>query len=97
MKQAILSFDYELFFGDNSGTVQKTLIEPTNIMLDALDTINAKATFFVDYLMLKYLKKENCQRTLADLLSMMLNIKEMAHGTFQILHIMDLPAFLKNK
>lgn len=57
MKQAILSFDYELFFGDNSGTVQKTLIEPTNIMLDALDTINAKATFFVDYLMLKYLKK----------------------------------------
>ena len=47
MKQAILSFDYELFFGDNSGTVQKTLIEPTNIMLDALDTINAKATFFL--------------------------------------------------
>ena len=39
MKRAILSFDYELFFGDKSGTVQKTLIEPTNIMLNVLDEV----------------------------------------------------------
>lgn len=67
MKQAILSFDYELFFGNQSGTVQKTLIVPTNKMLDILDEVGAKATFFVDYLMLKFLEKENCQRTIADL------------------------------
>ena len=66
MKRAILSFDYELFFGDKSGTVQKTLIEPTNIMLNVLDEVGAQATFFVDYLMLKFLEKENCKRTLAD-------------------------------
>lgn len=69
MKQAILSFDYELFFGDLSGTVQKTLIEPTNKMLDILDEVGAKTTFFVDYLMLTFLEKENCQRTIADLRS----------------------------
>ena len=67
MKRAILSFDYELFFGDKSGTVQRTLIEPTNIMLNVLDEVGAQATFFVDYLMLKFLEKENCKRTLADL------------------------------
>lgn len=88
MKQAILSFDYELFFGDNSGTVQKTYMEPTNIMLDALDTINAKATFFVDYLMLKYLKKENCQRTLADLLSIEKQLMDIVRRGHRIeLHI----------
>ena len=35
-KRIILSYDYELFFGDRSGTVQKSLIEPTNQLLDAM-------------------------------------------------------------
>lgn len=55
-KQIILSFDYELFFGENSGTVENTLINPTNIMLDYLDSIGARASYFVDFLMLKHLK-----------------------------------------
>ena len=59
MKNIILSFDYELFFGDVPGTVQKTLIEPTNHLLDAMDEIGAKGSFFVDYLMLKYMTAEN--------------------------------------
>ena len=33
-KKIILSYDYELFFGDKSGTVKKTLIEPTNLILE---------------------------------------------------------------
>ena len=36
-------------------------------MLNVLDEVGAQATFFVDYLMLKFLEKENCKRTLADL------------------------------
>lgn len=56
-KEIILSFDYELFFGYKSGTVLKSIIEPTNTMLNALDQINAKATYFVDYLMLKYISE----------------------------------------
>ena len=59
MKSVILSFDYELFFGDLSGSVLKTLIEPTNRILDTLDSVNGKAVFFVDYLMLKRMKSES--------------------------------------
>lgn len=66
-KKIILSFDYELFFGYKSGTVRKSLIEPTNEMLDAMDQVGAKATYFVDYLMLKYLEKENDKRCNSDL------------------------------
>lgn len=58
-KNIIITFDYELFFGDEPGTVEKSLINPTNLLLDALDSIEAKSTFFVDYLMLKYMLAEN--------------------------------------
>lgn len=66
-KKIILSFDYELYFGYKSGTVRKTLIEPTSKMLDAMDKVGAKATYFVDYLMIKYLKRENNKRCDSDL------------------------------
>lgn len=65
-KKIILSYDYELFFGEISGTVQKTLIEPTNYLLSAMDKYNQKGNFFVDWLMLKYLKKEKTERTVSD-------------------------------
>ena len=58
-KRVIISFDYELFFGDEPGTVQKSLLEPTSMLMDALEYAGAKATFFVDYLMLKYMLQEN--------------------------------------
>lgn len=66
-KKIILSFDYELFFGYKSGTVRKSLIDPTYKMLDAMDKVSAKATYFVDYLMIKFLEKENDRRCDSDL------------------------------
>jgi hypothetical protein len=65
-KKVILSYDYELFFGDKSGTVLKSLIAPTSQLLDAMDAVGFKGNFFVDWQMLKYLKEENTERTLAD-------------------------------
>jgi hypothetical protein len=59
MKSVIISFDYELFFGDEPGTVQKSLLEPTAMLMEAMEYAGAKATFFVDYLMLKYMLAEN--------------------------------------
>ena len=50
-RNIILSFDYELFFGIYSGTVQKTLIEPTNILLDSMEKNGMKGNFFVDVFM----------------------------------------------
>ena len=49
-KKVILTFDYEIFFGVNSGSVEKCLIEPTNRILDVLQERDIKATFFVDIL-----------------------------------------------
>lgn len=57
MNRLIITFDYELFFGDEAGTVQNTLIKPTNSILAALG--KSPAVFFVDYLMLKYMIAEN--------------------------------------
>ncbi len=65
-KKIILSFDYELFFGDKSGTVMESLIKPTNLLLDAMDSVGSKGNFFIDWLMLKYLKAENTSRTDSD-------------------------------
>jgi len=38
-KKVILSYDYELFFGDRSGTVQKSLMEATNLLLAKMDPV----------------------------------------------------------
>jgi hypothetical protein len=43
-----LTFDYELFFGSSTGTVQKCLIEPTNRLLEMARKHKASMTFFVD-------------------------------------------------
>jgi peptidoglycan/xylan/chitin deacetylase (PgdA/CDA1 family) len=46
--QVVLSFDYELFFGSNTGTVEKCMIEPTNHLLNLVSTYQIPMTFFVD-------------------------------------------------
>lgn len=52
MNQVLFTFDYELFLGKKSGTVEKCLIEPTDIALRILQTYNLKGLFFVDALYL---------------------------------------------
>ena len=66
-KKIILSYDYELFFGDKSGTVLKSIIQPTYKLLDAIESVGLKGSFFVDWQMLKNLKEANTERTLSDL------------------------------
>jgi len=65
-KPLLLTFDYELFFGADSGTAQRCLIEPVNSLLDVLDSAAVKATFFIDVLYLWALKNnfnssQNCR------------------------------------
>lgn len=43
-----LTFDYELFFGDNPGTVGKCMIEPTNELRSIAAKHQIKMVFFVD-------------------------------------------------
>jgi len=48
MSNIFITLDYELFFGSNSGTQEKSIIEPTNRLLKVLNKFQIKATFFVD-------------------------------------------------
>ncbi len=43
-----LTFDYELFFGSDSGTVEKCLLAPTNRLLSLAKKHGASFTFFID-------------------------------------------------
>lgn len=67
MKKIILSFDYELFFGIKSGTVLNTLINPTNKLMDVMEECDFRGDFFIDVLMIKYLKKNIDERSKEDL------------------------------
>lgn len=54
----LLTFDYELFFGSNSGSVEKCLIQPTERLLQLCEFYGVKMTFFLDAGYLKRLKEE---------------------------------------
>lgn len=86
-KGIILSYDYELFFGDKPGTVQKTLLEPTEQLMSAMEEIGAKGNFFVDYFMLKYMMAEN-NETRAEAQLIINQLKEMVRRGHRIeLHL----------
>ena len=87
-KKIILSFDYELFFGYKSGTVRKSLIEPTNLLLDGMDKYGFKGNFFVDWQMLKYLKLQSTERTISDYNLIVSQLKDIVRRGHRIeLHI----------
>jgi len=44
----LITLDYELFFGDKSGTVDNCILKPTDKLLAVLDKHNIKGTFYVD-------------------------------------------------
>jgi hypothetical protein len=43
-----ITLDYELFFGDKSGSVEDCIIKPTNDLLTIVDPFNVKLVVFVD-------------------------------------------------
>lgn len=60
-----ITLDYELFFGNNSGSVKNCIINPTNKLLKILDIYNIKAVFFVDVgYIIKLIEYKNKNETL---------------------------------
>ena len=47
-KKILLTFDYELFLGSKSGSVDNCLIIPTDMLLNVMERHQAEAIFFVD-------------------------------------------------
>jgi hypothetical protein len=60
MKIAV-TWDYELFFGDRSGTVEKCMVQPTAELLRIAEKHGASFTFFVDTGFLVQSKSQNIQ------------------------------------
>lgn len=58
MKPLFLTFDYEIFFSE-SGTIQRSLLQPTAALSSLLKRWNIAATFFVDALYLERLATED--------------------------------------
>ena len=52
-----LTFDYELFLGQKTGSVRNCLIKPTDWLIELLNAHNAKASFFIDATYLLILEK----------------------------------------
>jgi peptidoglycan/xylan/chitin deacetylase (PgdA/CDA1 family) len=55
-QKVLLTFDYELFQGQRSGSVQRCMLQPTDRILEILKRHRAKAIFFVDMLYVCRLK-----------------------------------------
>ena len=74
MLKVALTFDYELYFGENFGTANEILFDPTEALLNILDSHNVKATFFVDVLSVqmheKYGLSEYCDHFIAQIKDM---------------------------
>ncbi len=65
-KKLLFTFDYELFLGERSGSVQKCMIEPTDKLISLFDKFRIKhAIFFVDTTYLIRLKAESVTNDLA--------------------------------
>ena len=56
-KNLLFTFDYELFLGSRTGTVQDCMIEPTEKLISLFEDFNIKAVFFVDTTCLIRLKE----------------------------------------
>lgn len=85
-----ITLDYELFFGKNSGTQEKCIIDPTNKILKVLDRFNVKASFFVDsgYLLKLDEYRKNCSSLEKDYQKLTTQIKSLSdHGHDIQLHI----------
>lgn len=90
-KNILLTFDYELFLGRRSGTVDNCLIIPTNKILEVLKRHGAKAVFFIDtsYLFrLEELAKTNvtAEKDLQKIREQLLEIARDGHYLFHHIH-----------
>ena len=87
-KKIILSYDYELFFGDRSGTVLKSIIEPTNKLMAVMEQNGFRGNFFVDFLMFRELEKLSDERAVADLQLLKDQVRDMVRRGHRVeLHL----------
>ena len=85
-----ITLDYELFFGNKSGSVEKCIIEPTEKLLNLVDPYSIKFTCFVDagYLVKLEMLKDEFPKLEEDYNKISNQIRYLAHNGHGIeLHI----------
>jgi len=89
-RNILFTFDYELFLGARSGTVEKCLIEPTNLLIDLFDKYSIKSTiFFVDTTYLIRLEQEQseaCKKDLEAIKKQLRTLIQNGHYVFPHIH-----------
>jgi hypothetical protein len=93
-KNAIITFDYEVFLGQETGTIKNCVIRPTQRIIEVLKQNNAKAIFFVDATWLLFLK-ENFPADLQLVSEQLKDIIEIGSSVELHLHPQWLQAFRK--
>ncbi len=85
----MITYDYELFLGSNSGLVYDSLIKPTNRLLSIHRKFNTKAIFFVDTLYLIRLKEAaiSSERASMDFRQISNQLLEIAKRHMIFLHL----------
>ena len=89
-KNILLTFDYELFLGENSGSVYNSILKPTEIILNSLKKLNLKnSLFFVDTLYLYRLKNiehHKAQTDYARIYKQLIEILKNGHFIYAHIH-----------
>ena len=90
-KLLLFTFDYELFLGDRSGSVQECLITPTDILLSYLDKYSFKGYFFVDTVYLLQLRDIAREHELARadfdrIMTQLIHMAESGHDIYPHIH-----------
>lgn len=91
LRHVLFTFDYELFLGSRSGTVDQCLISPTRKILSVLYRHRAKAIFFVDTTYLVRLNEIRSQYEPADrdwhkIVEQIRVLRQNGHEVFPHLH-----------
>jgi hypothetical protein len=78
-KNLLLTYDYELFLGSQSGEVEDCLIRPTNRLISIMDEFGVKSAFFIDTVYLMRLKQqaETVKACADDLIKIKLQLQEI--------------------
>jgi hypothetical protein len=85
-KKILLTFDYELFLGNRSGSVNNCLIIPTNKILDILNSYHLKGVFFIDTSYLYRLSSLTNPKAKSDLTAIENQLIEMVKSGHYIFH-----------
>ncbi len=90
-KNILVTFDYELFLGRRSGSVQDCMTVPTEKLSEIMDNHGVKGIFFVDTTCLLRMREmadqyDRCRADLQEVLQQLNSLSERGHHIFPHLH-----------